>query len=369
MISGVMTKSIQRELDDFYQRVMGNDFQVRGVTKGAFTQARAKFSHQAFIDYSRLVTDSFYRDAPHSTFNGLRLLAVDGSTVQLPRHWSTEEEFGLHRFGPKADSPQCIGRISVLYDVLNCLTVDARIAPYSTGEQTMAYQHLEAIGDGDLLLFDRLYGSFKLMHDILAKGAHFCIRMKDNWFKEVESFQREGSKDKVVTFNYDGKPFKARLLKIDLPDNKTEILCTSLLSDEYDLQDFQELYESRWGIETNYNLFKNWAELENFSGKTSLAVKQDFHAKVYIMNLTSVLAHPIDEKIKAEKEGYKINRVDALAQGRKLPLLLFIKERFGEALSHFDRIVAKSTERVRKGRSFERSKKPKRKFSMIYKNL
>ena len=369
LISGVMTKSIQRELNDFYQKVTGNEFQIRGITKGAFTQARKKLSHQVFKDFSSIITEDFYQNADCYSFNGLRLLATDGSTVQLPKHTTTTEEFGLHYFGPNADSPQCLARVSVMYDVLNCLTLQAEIAPFSTGEQKMAEKHLAFVGKGDLLLYDRLYGSFKLMHNILKQGAHFCIRMKDNWFKEVEKFQSENVKDKIVTLAFEGKKFKVRLLKIDLPDNQTEILCSSLLSKEYDLQDFQELYQSRWGIETNFNYFKNWCELENFSGKTALAVKQDFYAKIYTMNLTAALAHPIEEKIQQEKENYKINRVDALAQGRLLPILLFIKKRGKEALFHFDRMVEKSIEIVKKSRSFYRSKKPRKKFSMIYKNL
>jgi hypothetical protein len=369
MLSGIMTKSLQRELNDFYQKVMGNEFQVRGITKGAFTQARSKLSHEVFIDYSAIINKEFYRDAPCYTYNGLRLLAIDGSTIQLPKSEAIIKEFGLHHMGPNADSAQCIGRVSALYDVQNCLTVDAQIAPFSTGEHTLAYQHLEQVGKGDLLLFDRLYGSFKLMHTLLDKGAHFCIRMKDNWFKEVEKFQSEACKDKITTFHYEGKSFKVRLLKIDLPDNKTEILCSSLLDQEYDLEDFKELYHSRWGIETNYNLFKNWAELENFSGKTVLSIKQDFFAKVYIMNLTAALAHPIEEKIKKEKQNYKINRVDALSQGRQLPINLFIKQRFEQTMLYFDRMVESSLELVRKNRKYERSKKPKKKFSMIYKNL
>jgi hypothetical protein len=33
--------SIQRELDRFYKEISQNDFNIRQVTKGAFTQARA----------------------------------------------------------------------------------------------------------------------------------------------------------------------------------------------------------------------------------------------------------------------------------------------------------------------------------------
>ena len=41
-------------------------------------------------------------------------------------------------------------------------------------------------------------------------------------------------------------------------------------------------------------------DVENFSGKTARAVKQDFHAKVFMMSLCAVLAFPIEEKIKKE---------------------------------------------------------------------
>ena len=40
--------SIQRELDSFFKAVSQSDFKIREVTKGAFTQARAKLNPWAF---------------------------------------------------------------------------------------------------------------------------------------------------------------------------------------------------------------------------------------------------------------------------------------------------------------------------------
>ncbi len=66
------------------------------------------------------------------------------------------------------------------------------------------------------------------------------------------------------------------------------------------VEEIGELYHYRWNEEEGYKLFKSRLEIENFSGKTALAVKQDFFAKVFIMSLCATLAFPIEEKVKKE---------------------------------------------------------------------
>ena len=57
---------------------------------------------------------------------------------------------------------------------------------------------------------------------------------------------------------------------------------------------------------------KNHLELENFSGKSVFAVKQDFYANALLENLRSLFAHEAEEKLKENKNKkkyeYKINR-------------------------------------------------------------
>jgi hypothetical protein len=50
-------------------------------------------------------------------------------------------------------------------------------------------------------------------------------------------------------------------------------------------------------IASEVNL-KSRIEVENFSGKTSIAVNQDFYAKIFMMSLCANLASPIEEKAK-----------------------------------------------------------------------
>lgn len=357
----------QGELDDFFRKVSGDDFCVRTMTKGAFSQARAKLSHEVFRELDSITKNSFYKKSNPFAWDKFRLLAIDGSTIKLPQHTSIEDEFGVHGFGPNADSQQSMARISLVYDPLNCITLDAQIGAYIESEAGLCKKHLTHIGKGDLVVFDRYYASFELIETLRNKKAEFVFRMKDDWWKVVEEFQKEGLKDKVVSIAVTKhKKVSVRLVKHEYGEDKSMVLCTSLLDQQkYSVTDIAEVYEGRWGIEESYKTLKNWCELENFSGKTALAVKQDFYAKIFMMNLGSVYAHPIDEKIRREKPGNKVNRVQIIKSTKDMPLMLFIRKKTKKAFELFDDIISRTIEMIRPNRAFERKKRPKLKFNPL----
>lgn len=84
-------------------------------------------------------------------------------------------------------------------------------------------------------------------------------------------------RDKLAGYpDYQDSPIKALLIRVELEDRKVEVLCTSLTDEQnYKTSEFQQLYHYRWNEEEAYKLLKSRAELEKFSGKTSLAVQQD----------------------------------------------------------------------------------------------
>jgi len=167
--------SIQRELDRFYSQISSEDFTIRQVTKSAFTQARAKLNSWAFTRLNEVAVNTFYENAPYHTWHGFRTLAIDGTRLVLPNHKSVEKEFGKHNFGPNADSPRSMAIGSMLYDVLNHLTLDAQLAPYSSSERKLLDMHLDKVEKGDLLLLDRGYPSFALFFILKARGIEFAV--------------------------------------------------------------------------------------------------------------------------------------------------------------------------------------------------
>jgi hypothetical protein len=81
-----------------------------------------------------------------------------------------------------------------------------------------------------------------------------------------------------------------RFVTVRLSTGELEVLGTSLLDEQaYPTEAFGEVYHQRWGIETYYGLLKGRLDVENFSGRSVEAVRQDLHAMVYLSNLETLL--------------------------------------------------------------------------------
>jgi hypothetical protein len=386
-----MKGAIQRELDEFYKSLNQSDFKIREVTKGALTQARAKLNEWAFVRLNEVAVNTFYEEAEYYTWHGFRTLSVDGTRFMLPNHTSIIEEFGQHNFGPKADRPRSMAMGSMLYDVLNQVTIDAQIAPYAASERELLFKHLDKIQKGDLLLLDRGYPCFWLLFMLKAREIEFCVRLKDNWWLKVKDFAESNEKERIVSFTLPKKDrsklaayphlqdtaLSCRLIKIVLENGETEILCTSLTDTNYcKYEEFESLYHYRWNEEEAYKLLKNRIELEDFSCKTARGIKQDFHAKIFLMTLCAVYAHPIEERVRAEyksdqnrKHDQKINRTNAISMTLDVLIPIFVRKQYKKALNAFDEIVSGTREIVRPNRTVPRKKRPKVPYSMNYKRL
>jgi hypothetical protein len=132
---------------------------------------------------------------------------------------------------------------------------------------------------------------------------------------------------------------------------------------EYEASLFKTLYHLRWGIEENYKRLKQWVEIENFSGKSALSVKQDFYAKIIASNLTSLMAlaaqKEVDKKTQKLQLTYQVNFAQALSK-MKNQLVIFILNVSEGILVDIHRTIhyiAETVEAVREGRSAPRKLK------------
>ena len=110
--------------------------------------------------------------------------------------------FGVSGFGPKADVKHSLARISLVYDVFNLVTLNAKIAPFKTHETTLLKEQLSEIKfkENDLLLLDRGYPSIALLYELQQREIDFCVRLKDDWWNEVNQMLQAGETDKIITF-------------------------------------------------------------------------------------------------------------------------------------------------------------------------
>jgi hypothetical protein len=378
--------SIQDELDYYFKAIDSLDVAVRTVTSSAFCKARKKLKHQAFIELNQKLLHYFYKHFCFKTWCGFRVLGVDGSTIQLPNTQEVAEHFGVMH--PAQGDPCPMARVSQLFDVLNKVTINALISPRGCGERNLAAHHMEHIDRTTLILLDRGYPAFWLFALILAQGAHFCARIAATWWHPVRKFLASGERETIITLSasatslpycreYDlpTTALTVRLVRIDLDNGETEVLITSLCDTEcYPYHVFKDLYHKRWPVEEDYKAIKCRIEIENFSGKSVEAICQDFHAKIFSMNLTAVLVHPtrqvIDETNKNRKLFYQPNMTQALSKMKDSIVLLFQRNNpFDLIVKLFDLFI-KTIEPIRPGRSYPRKKALKlKRYCFCYKPI
>ncbi len=358
---------------------------VNEVTKSGFSQARQKLKYQAFVELNHDQVDFFYNNFQNRKWHNYRLVAIDGSTCRLPYSKKIVGEFGIADTS-ETGTPLILARLSQAYDMLNHIVVDACLASYRTGEHELAEQHIKHLQKGDLLLFDRNYASFWMFALLLSRGLHFCARLKvGSWKvakqlvisgeKEIiaEIYASKASKKKCKELGLSSAPVKLRFVCIVLDTGEKEVLVTNIIDGiEYD--GFKDLYHQRWFVEESYKHLKSRIQIENFTGKSPLAVKQDFYAKIFTGNLTAILAFPvhrqIKEKTRKQKTGYQLNFTQALSKMKDSVVLLFVRpaNMLKEYIIHLWKLFCANIEMVRPGRKNPHNcRKSKRIYPTAYK--
>lgn len=366
-------KSYQDELDRYFQTVNHLEVAERVLYKGNLSKARAKLKYEAFIDLNEHLTNNYYRYFQHEKWYGFNLMAIDGTTARLPNEPVILDHFGVWNTS-KGKKPCPKARVSQMFDVMNKITVDARICPKSEGEREAAAYHFLKLQPGDLLILDRGYPAYWLFQGALSMDAHFCARISHKTWSVVQKFYKSGLKEQIVKVHpthtslkrcnemgLDKKPLKVRLIRVELDSGETEILVTSLLDkDKYPNHIFAELYHRRWPVEEDYKTMKYRLQIENISGKTIHSVYQDFHAKLFSKNLIAAVASTTKSEIQKKSEHLKfehqLNFAQAIARMKNTIVLLF-KRSYGDAVNFIEKIQTifiQTTESVRPGRKFPR---------------
>jgi hypothetical protein len=318
------TRSVQRHLHTFFHELWPQS-DDRSATPGGWTQARAKLSHTAFIELNQQVLlPCFYapdQAAHRRTWRGHRLLGGDGSLLRLPSHPEVVETFGelavANHFGDTG-TRYVPARLSVLYDLLNHIGLDARLSPVAVGETDLLAAQLERVERNDVLVWDRGFTGFVLMARVLARDAHFVGRCSKSSFAAAQELFRanRGGCSKIVKL-VAARDQRAELKRLGLPNElivrfvgvrlstgELEVLVTSLLQEElYPTQEFLEVYHCRWSHETYHQMLKGRLDLENWSGHTVEAVHQDLQAAVFVSNVETLLSQEAQEELSAGDAG------------------------------------------------------------------
>jgi hypothetical protein len=203
--------------------------------------------------------------APGAWWRGLRLVSLDGTTLDAQDELANWQRFG----GPATKTPdgrRLRGafpqvRLLALAECGTRALVAAVHGSYSTGEKTLARQLLGRLSDGMLCLADRNFACWELWHDAAATGAQLLWRIGASFslpagevlgdgtylsrLKAPRRLRRDGAEDITV-----------RVVEYRLEDERGNVtetftLVTTLLDPaSAPARELAELYQARWEIET-----------------------------------------------------------------------------------------------------------------------
>jgi len=232
---------------------------VKLPSKSAIFQARDRLGVEPIEALFRHVARPLAGEAtPGSWLGGRRLVAIDGSCLDVADTVDNDEFFGRPGVskGEQAAFPQA--RLVALIECGTHAIFDAEIGPCTTGEVTMSRALAGRLAPGMLCLADRGFYGFKLWEKAANTGADLLWRMRasqrldpievlaDGSFLskvfEVHNFKRRGNGRVVRVIEYtidDGRD----------NDNVYQLITTILDPDDVSATDLALAYAQRWEIE------------------------------------------------------------------------------------------------------------------------
>ena len=337
-------KSLQGEISAYYSPP--RTISRRVPTKSAFTQQRQKLLCEGCYALFRSFTESL----PYlKLFDGYRLLACDGSTVQIPRN-ETETDFSVKTREDHRAFNQL--HINGLFDILNRIYADAVVDPgWYRRESAALLAMVNRLGspESSIILADRGYEGYNTIAHLIESMVNFVIRAKDldsNGFLHTLHLPPDGELDTDVSrilttsrariYQNDDRyawihrrafdlwdssgtyDIRFRLVRILLPDGTYECLVTNLPRDKFPPEKLKKLYHLRWGIENAYRDLKYPVDLLHFHGKSAQAVLQELFCSLTMFNYCAYLC--VHAEIlhihKGTKYRYKVNFANAVGPCR-----------------------------------------------------
>lgn len=252
-------EEVLRVVCEWLQWLGGGEAGAVQASKSAISQARTRLGSQVMRRLAeRVLRPLATPEAPGAWYRGLRVMALDGSCMDVADEAANAEHFGY----PGASRGQSAFPQARVLGLVECGThvvTAAEVAPYAHSEQAMAAQLLPAKLHSDMLvLADRNFYGFKLWKLACASGAKLAWRVKANLKLAVHQVLADGSYLSTVFDSQDSRRSPGQIVRVidyTLHESTTAVqdsyrLITNLLDPEQaPALELAALYHERWEIE------------------------------------------------------------------------------------------------------------------------
>jgi hypothetical protein len=302
--------------------------QKSAISPSSFCAARRKLDETVFRRINQRIIETYVEQKHDESYRwlGHRIFAVDGSRLNLPRSLIAS---GYRLPSNNSNYPQ--GLLSCLYQVKSQMPFDFDLVSHAN-ERTCAEQHLRVLAKNDVVIYDRGYFSYLMLHRHLESEIQAVFRLQENSYNVIKDFFTSVETDTVVTIypsstvrneirkehpELDIVPLPMRLIKYQYGD-ETFCLGTTLVDqNRYKAQEFIELYHSRWGVEELYKISKRIFIIEDFHAKSERGVKQEIFAHFALITMNRLFANQAD--IDLNLSGASTKPFDEYAEAEQPP--------------------------------------------------
>lgn len=315
------------------------NYDVATASSSAFVQQRDKILPCAFEFLLDKFTNSFDN---LKTYNGYRLLAVDGSDLNIAHNPKDVDSYCQSSPDSKGFN---ILHLNAIYDLCNKLYIDASIQGYKQKNEYRALIDMvecSRIKEKAIFVADRGYESYNVFAHIQKMGFKYAIRVKDITSNGIISslvLPDEDEFDTIINLKLTRRqtneikahqdiykflpkkvpfdflkpkdreffPITFRVVRFKISENSYETIMTNLDSSEFSTEEIKKLYHMRWGIETSFRELKYSLGLINFHSKNVEYIIQEIFAKLVMYNFCEIITLHVVIKQKSTKHTYQVN--------------------------------------------------------------
>ncbi len=236
------------------------------ANKAAISHARDRLGAEPLaLLFDRVAVPLAQEDTPGAWLAGRRLVAIDGTCLDLPDTPANDKHFarpGVMK-GERSAFPQA--RVVALAECGTHAMFDAAIGPYTTSENALSTELLTRLAPGMVCLADRGFYGFTAWQAASATGADLLWRVKGNLKLEPVEDLPDGSWLAQV---YDSvadrrrqHPVQVRVVEYTVADGREptgpyRLITTILDHHQAPATELAAAYAQRWEIESAFDELK-----------------------------------------------------------------------------------------------------------------
>lgn len=232
----------------------------RLANKAAISHARDRLGAEPMARlFLRVAVPLAGRDTPGSWLAGRRLVAIDGTCLDVPNTVKNDAHFGRPEVmkGERAAFPQA--RVVAVAECGTHAIFDAAIGPYTDSEQVLSEALLARHEPGMLCLADRGFYSFGAWQSACATGADLLWRVKANLRLPATRELPDGSylaqEFDSVGDRHRRRPVTVRVIEYSIRhgrenDQRYRLITTLLDPAQAPAIELAAAYSNRWEIES-----------------------------------------------------------------------------------------------------------------------